>query len=141
MSESMRVSAIRIWAGLAWCDVSMSVEEELALRRLIDNSTALTDEEKQAAHELVQPVKEGDGDSAQALKVAERFVACGLPVRRGIYQAAMFLATADESRQSGREQRYLAGLRDALRLSADDVRDLLPNGISSLDSTVRRSAH
>jgi tellurite resistance protein len=112
------VDAIRIWAGVAWSDASLSSSERSSLEQLIRTSRVLDEEQRSLAAELLRPPASGGITTAQAMSAAGRLALAEQPLREEICRAALLLAQAD-GRLSSSEKTFLQRLRTELGLPQD----------------------
>lgn len=119
--DTIRLEAIKLWVGLAWCDGSMSTDEERALDLLIRNSQQLTEDERAAADRIVR-AEDALPDFAMVLqRLADALRDREPGVRTRLYRSAVLLCQLGDARLSASEQQHLALLRSSLRLSEADA--------------------
>jgi uncharacterized membrane protein YebE (DUF533 family) len=113
MAESLMMSAIRVWAAMAWADGVLADSEAEGLRRLIATAE-LTDDERTLARTFL--------DSAQPLP--ETYLDTVKPeARRGIYRAACRMAVVDHE-VAPTEKTMLEKLRTLLGIPADTAQEI-----------------
>lgn len=112
------VDGIRIWAGMAWCDASLSSAERNALEQLIRSSQTLDAAQRSIAFDLLKPPANGGISNEQSLDAAARLANVNPLLREDLYHAAFLLAQLD-GRLSAAEKTFLQRLRVTLRLPED----------------------
>lgn len=113
MAESLMMSAIRVWAAMAWADGVLADSEAEGLRRLIATAE-LTAEERTLATTFL--------DAAQPLP--ETYLDNIKPeARRGIYRAACRMAVVDLEVASA-EKKMLEKLRTQLGIPAETAQEI-----------------
>lgn len=113
MAESLMLSAIRIWAAMAWADGVLAEAEAEGLRRLIATAELTADERTLARTFL---------DGAQPLP--EAYLETVKPeARRGIYRAACRMAVVDGV-VADAEKRMLEKLRALLALPSETAGEI-----------------
>lgn len=119
--DSIRLEAFKLWVAMAWCDGSMSIDEERALDSLIKHSRVLSAAERAAAERILRsedPLPEfSDVVHGLAAALKER----PPEVRTRLYRSALLLCELGNTRLSASEQQHLALLRTGLQLSEPDV--------------------
>jgi uncharacterized membrane protein YebE (DUF533 family) len=113
MAESLTMSAIRVWAAMAWADGVLADSEAEGLKRLIATAE-LSPEERTTAHTFL--------DAAQPLP--ETVLSSAKPeARRGIYRAACRMAVVDHV-VADTEKTMLEKLRTLLAIPADTAQEI-----------------
>lgn len=113
-TESQFVAIIRVWAAMAWADGIIAEAEAIGLRRLIERTNALTEEERQTALGFLDNRVELD---------AARLAELNPELRKGVYRAAVRLAAIDQHIADS-ERTLLLRLREALALDEATAREL-----------------
>ena len=117
--ESQHLSVIRVWAALAWADGVIAKPEAIAMKRLIDGSAELSDEERRAAHGFLE--------TKVSLETAH-VAGLSTEAKEGIYRAAYRLAGID-LHVDETELAFLETLREGLGISAaraQQIKDSVP---------------
>ncbi len=110
--ESLRI--LRIWAAIAWADGVLHPREAAALRRLIDASDDLAEDEREEATRLLAGPSPLDPDELRRLT----------PVaREGVYRAALGIVRLD-GRIADEERAMLGRIRAALDLDETIIRGI-----------------
>lgn len=113
MAESQMMSAIRVWAAIAWADGVMAEAEAEGLRRLIATSE-LTPEERTVAKTFLETTTPLPDTYLDTLKPE---------ARRGIYRAACRMAVVDHVFADD-ERTMLGKLRDLLGIPAETALEI-----------------
>jgi uncharacterized membrane protein YebE (DUF533 family) len=108
MAESLILSAIRVWAAIAWADGVLAEAEADGLRRLI-RTADLTPEEREASTRLLE----------KQVDLPETYLTALNPdARRGVYRAACRMAVVDHVVAKA-ERQMLDRLRVLLGIPAE----------------------
>lgn len=118
MKKHDPLDALRVWAGLAWCDASLSSLERSALEQLINKSLLLGAAQRSVALELLKTPAGGGISTEQALEAAGRLATLEAPLKEELYHATSLLAQID-GRLSAAEKVFLQRLRGELRLTEE----------------------
>lgn len=119
--DNIRLEAIKLWVTMAWCDGSMSIDEERVLELLIRSSRVLTESERAAAERILRS-EDGPLEFSEVLRgLAAALQDHPVEVRARLYRAALLLCHLRNTRLSASEQQHLALMRTSLRLSDSDV--------------------
>ena len=111
MSRRETLQIARLWAAAAWADDKLHPAEAAALRRFIEASDDLGDEERHAALDLLSKKPDVEvGEIDQLEKDA----------RQGVYRAALGIVRLDGAVTTD-EIEWLAELRNRLKLDATTV--------------------
>lgn len=127
------IDGIRIWAGMAWCDASLSSTERSALEQLITSSQVLDAAQRSIALDLLKPPVNGSISTRQSLDAAERLANVDPMLREELCHAALLLALLD-GRLSAAEKAFLQRLRVTLRLPEE------PPDVNAASQSASRSA-
>lgn len=117
--ESQHLSVIRVWAALAWADGVIAKPEAAAMKRLIDGSAELSDQERNIALGFLE--KKVDLETANVAGLTGE-------AKEGIYRAALRLAGIDLHVDDA-ELAFLEKLRVAFGLTAvraKEIHDSIP---------------
>lgn len=113
MAESLMMSAIRVWAAMAWADGVLAEAEAEGLKRLIATAE-LSPEERTLARTFL--------DGAQPLP--ENLLEHAKPeARRGIYRAACRMAVVDHV-VADTEKKMLEKLRTILGIATETAQEI-----------------
>ncbi|RMH37050.1 MAG: TerB family tellurite resistance protein [Deltaproteobacteria bacterium] len=108
MADNPFLEVIRVWAGLAWADGRLAVQEAQAMRKLIGMADMPDADRDAALSYLDGPVPFDAGSLATLDRSA----------REGIYRAAVRLAMVDREFAPD-ERTFLDRLRDGLALDVE----------------------
>lgn len=113
MAESQLLSAIRVWAAIAWADGILAEAEADSMRRLIATAD-LTAEERTIAMTFVDA----------KCTLPEAFLTALTPeARRGVYRAACRMAVIDRSLATA-ERGMLDRIRELLGISGEAAEEI-----------------
>lgn len=113
MAQTDPLDVLRIWAGVAWCDSSLSSAERGGLTQLISSSSLFTPQQMALAAELLRPPSEGGVSQTLALEAASRLAQTDANTRRQILRASLLLVKLD-GRSSAAERAFLKQLFEEL---------------------------
>jgi tellurite resistance protein len=112
MAESQIMTALRVWAAVAWADGVLAEAEAEGLRRLL-RAAELTPEERVDAARLLETRE----------PLPESLASLTPDGKRGIYRAACRMAVVDHVLDD-HERELLARLRGLLGVSDETARDI-----------------